>query len=294
MAYWRLVRLPLVFTAVADSAAGYLLAVKSWQAIEPVTLGLLAATSACLYACGMVFNDVADFLRDKVLHPDRPLPSRQVSMFAARRFGLILMFVAALFGCLVNFTVGQAVLLIFILMMVYDFAVKSSGVAGASTMGAIRALNLTLGMLGAVPRSAGLLVVPAWGPGYACALILGGYVFCVTLMSRLEERGAAKGRFTACAGGMAAAPVVGVAVIGLEPIAAAAAVALGLALLGHALASLRGLDRGKVMRNVRWGVLAIIGLDAMFVMAGAGWREGAAVLALAMPAVALLPVFRRV
>ncbi len=289
----KLTRFPLVFTAIADSAAGYLITLPAPYKPEALTLALLAAASACLYASGMVFNDVADYLRDRVLHPERPLPSKRVSMAGARRFGLILMFAAGLFGCLLNFMSGQAVLAVLVLIFAYNFYAKASAVAGSLAMGLVRAANLTLGCLAVSPPWLGAVVVPPWDrAGYAHALLLGGYVFFLTMLSTLEEKKVDRGVFLFCTVAMAGAPALSL-VLARSPAAIASACVLGALLLVHALASLRSLDRAAVMRNVRWGVLAIIALDATFVMGKAGWREGLAVLALALPALLLLPLFRR-
>jgi len=292
-AFLKLTRFPLVFTAIADSAAGYLLTLPPPYRPEWMTLALLAATSACLYASGMVFNDVADYLRDRVLHPERPLPSKRVSMVAARRFGLLLMFAAGLFGCLLNFMSGQAVLVILVLIFAYNFYAKASPVPGALAMGFVRAANLTLGCLAVSPPWLGAVVVPPWDrAGYAHAILLGGYVFFLTVLSTLEEKRVDRRIFLCCTVAMAGAPVLSL-LLARSAAAIASASALGALLLLHALASLRSLDRAAVMRNVRWGVLAIIALDATFVMGRAGAREGLMVLALALPALALLPLFRR-
>src|SRR5439155_720032 len=77
VAYLKLFRFPLVFTAIADSAAGYLAA--SFQ-LEIGTLTLLAVSSAGLYFFGMALNDIADRERDKQLAPGRVLPSGRLSL----------------------------------------------------------------------------------------------------------------------------------------------------------------------------------------------------------------------
>jgi 4-hydroxybenzoate polyprenyltransferase len=297
--FLKLTRFPLVFTAVADSAAGYLVTLPQGQPVDFTVLALLAATSASLYACGMVFNDVADYWRDKVLHRERPLPSGAITTLAARRFGLVLVFAAAVFGSLVNFQTGQGVLAVFVLIMFYNFYAKTFAISGAVAMGLVRSANFLLGVLAVAPPERGLIVLPPWDRGgYAQALVLGGYVFFLTLMSTLEERSMSRGLFTVCGLAMSAAPAVGLTLArapSREQLVAAGAlsIALSVALVAHTLASLRALTREAVMRNVRWGVLAIIVVDATFVTARAGWRAGAGVLALAVPALVLLPLFRR-
>src|SRR5262245_10748765 len=81
-AYAQLVRLPNVFTAVADVILGALAGTEFaggalpqwWQAI----LGLLLAASGLLYSGGMIWNDFFDIEQDKRERPFRPIPSGRV------------------------------------------------------------------------------------------------------------------------------------------------------------------------------------------------------------------------
>ncbi|HXX95082.1 MAG TPA: hypothetical protein VEN81_15760, partial [Planctomycetota bacterium] len=72
IAFLKLFRFPLVFTAIADSAAGYLVVGRS---ADLFILALLAVTSAGLYCFGMAMNDIADRDRDREIAPNRVLPS---------------------------------------------------------------------------------------------------------------------------------------------------------------------------------------------------------------------------
>src|SRR5690606_1666654 len=58
LAYAQLCRLPNVFTAIADIAAGYLF-VHVYEKLQPWHIfGLLMGASSLLYMAGMVLNDV--------------------------------------------------------------------------------------------------------------------------------------------------------------------------------------------------------------------------------------------
>ena len=71
--YLRLVRLPNVFTALADVTMGFLFV---HHTLQPLAVFLpLAAASALLYSAGMVLNDVWDVELDRRERPERPLPS---------------------------------------------------------------------------------------------------------------------------------------------------------------------------------------------------------------------------
>src|SRR5262245_60563766 len=85
--YAQLVRLPNVFTALADIAlaalaAGALANAGAWPAFV-----LLLLASACLYSGGMVWNDLFDVEQDRQERPFRPLPSGRVRPREALRLG---------------------------------------------------------------------------------------------------------------------------------------------------------------------------------------------------------------
>ena len=95
--YLELLRLPNVFTAVADVAMGFFFVQAAWafsddpqQSLLPIglwTVGLLAAASALLYSAGMVLNDVFDIELDRQEQPYRPLPSGRIPLSSARWLG---------------------------------------------------------------------------------------------------------------------------------------------------------------------------------------------------------------
>src|SRR5690606_12344221 len=84
-----LMRPPNLPTAAADIISGAAIAgffVTSWSLIPQETiigLLLLILGSVCLYAGGVVLNDVFDFKIDKVERPERPIPSGVVTLKTA-------------------------------------------------------------------------------------------------------------------------------------------------------------------------------------------------------------------
>src|SRR5207244_765969 len=72
-----LLRPPNVFTAVADSAAGLLLARQGGALARDPGLWCLAA-SACLYLGGIALNDYFDRDVDARERPERPIPAGAV------------------------------------------------------------------------------------------------------------------------------------------------------------------------------------------------------------------------
>ena len=96
LAYAQLVRLPNVFTAMADIFMGF------WFTHETLSpLGvflLLLASSSCLYTAGMVLNDVFDIEQDRRERPNRPLPSARIDPKTAARLGWSLLAVGVFVG----------------------------------------------------------------------------------------------------------------------------------------------------------------------------------------------------
>ena len=78
IAWLQLLRLPNVFTAVADVMMGYLVTHGDLQ--PAAHFALLVAASCLLYLSGMVLNDVFDAEVDAREQPERPIPSGRVSL----------------------------------------------------------------------------------------------------------------------------------------------------------------------------------------------------------------------
>src|SRR5678816_3693789 len=68
----QLFRAPNLFSVPGEPLAGYLLA--SYGAVEP-KLFLPLVASVCLYAGGLLLNDLVDLREDLAERPQRPLPS---------------------------------------------------------------------------------------------------------------------------------------------------------------------------------------------------------------------------
>ena len=145
--YLQLVRLPNVFTAAADSLAGWLLAVGTFE--RPGQWVPLVAASACIYAGGITLNDVFDVEIDRVERPDRPIPSGKVSGVVASLMGGILL-AAGLALVVVSAVNGASVVAMALVACVvgYDAGLKRT-LLGPEVMGACRGLNLLLGLQGA-------------------------------------------------------------------------------------------------------------------------------------------------
>ena len=182
--YLRLMRIQNIFTALADVWAGYFLVLfDAGQTLDNTRLIALLVASGCIYSAGMVFNDVFDAVRDRELHPERPLPSGRVSVRAACILGSVLM-MAGLAGAIVAGAASAIVAAVVIgLTFTYNGWLKNYRIAGSANMAACRFGNMLLGMSTAVFAS--------WTQPYPKAMVFPGllflYVFVVTLISTLEE-----------------------------------------------------------------------------------------------------------
>jgi len=152
----RLLRLPLVVTAVADSVAGYFVAILprpnavSWQHVA-----LVAGTSTGLYLYGIVENDLVDRRRDRRLDPGRPLATGEVGIPTA--VGLLVLSAALAAGCaaqLARMERGGALVIAigaFAAVNLYHLAANHGPSSVAMpVMGLCRFLNFFIGVAAAV------------------------------------------------------------------------------------------------------------------------------------------------
>src|SRR5262245_21014757 len=85
MPFLQLLRLPNVFTAMADILLGFLL---THRRLEPwPQFALVLAASSCLYLAGMALNDYFDREQDARERPFRPIPSGRVAARTALFIG---------------------------------------------------------------------------------------------------------------------------------------------------------------------------------------------------------------
>lgn len=198
LAYLQLLRLPTVFTAMADIILGFVLTHGFIYGPFPLEEGQLTPTigwhdpahffgllvaSCCLYLSGMVFNDVFDQKQDLIERPTRPIPAGRVSARSATLLGLILMTGGILSAVTVGRVSFQVALALAIAILSYDAVLKRT-ILGPLAMGSCRFLNILLGAS----------VQPDWIPSLvaqpqlAAAAGLGVYIVGVTLFARTEAR----------------------------------------------------------------------------------------------------------
>jgi 4-hydroxybenzoate polyprenyltransferase len=190
LAYLQLLRLPTVFTAMADIFLGFLLTHDNIDSTNWPRFASLLIASCGLYLAGMVFNDVFDIEQDRAERPTRPIPSRRVSRTTAVVIGSVLILIGAFAANVTEWSYHVALALI-AAIFAYDAYLKRTPL-GPLGMGACRFLNVLLG-------ASGLPMAPAWSdlisqPAFWCALGLGTYIAGVTWFARTEAKVSARGQ----------------------------------------------------------------------------------------------------
>lgn len=209
LAYLQLLRLPNVFTAIADVLMGFLFTHAAFVPGDGWSLGLLVMASALLYTAGMVLNDVFDVAIDAQERPWRPIPSGRVSLRTARWVGWQLLAIGVLAGALAGFSSaalrpGLVAGLLAVCVVLYDGPLKRTA-AGPLGMGACRMLNVLLGM--------SLAAEPWQTEHWLVAAAVGVYIVGVTWFARAEAGQSPRGPLI---GGMSVM-LLGVALLILLP-----------------------------------------------------------------------------
>lgn len=183
LAWLQLVRIPTMFTAMADIFLGFLLTHKSLDP-TPTFVALLGA-SVCIYWTGMILNDYFDRDIDSRERPSRPIPSGRIQPATALKVGVLL----NIAGLALAAFAGMGSLLIAGLLTAcvwsYDGALKKTPLAPV-LMGSCRFFNV---MLGASASATGAMW---WCPQVHVAVGLGIYVCGLTWFARQEAKTSAR------------------------------------------------------------------------------------------------------
>ncbi|MDG2380160.1 MAG: UbiA family prenyltransferase [Pirellulaceae bacterium] len=302
LAYLQLLRIPNVFTAVADVTMGFLF-VGGKLPEQIFTFSGLVIASSCLYLAGMVLNDVFDFAVDQRDRPDRPLPSGRINKGSATILGVALLAFGISSAWLVDtlhaFEQGStsragiiATLLAF-MIVTYDGVVKKTFLAPLA-MGSCRLLNVLLGM--SIDRNFSSL----FGFNADQWLVAGGmgvYIVGVTWFARNEAHDSRRSRLISATTVM----LLGIVLLGLFPFSPAAtptlftnAVVWPLLLIvltfavfrrcGHAIHSP---TPSHVQAAVKQAIMTLIVLNAAICLAVVGPFYAVCVLALLVPTLLL-------
>lgn len=275
-----LVRPANVFTAGADSTAGFLIAGGDLGAQGGVMVRLILASMA-LYAGGVALNDVADARGDAIHRGQRPIPAGALSRVTAALIGVALL--AGGFGAALSVGMRSGVIagVCIVAILLYDFLLRRTALAPI-IMGSCRAANLTLG-ISAVGGVASGCVWPV--------VILWAYVSSLTLFARRETGFVSRDPLIVGSVGLVGATAATIFLIPWSP-----AYRLGwLAVVGMAVAwvarlafrTIHAARPESVQVAVTWFVLGVVGLDALMAGIARGPFAGLVVLAFLIPGMLL-------
>ncbi len=306
LADWaQLVRLPTVFTVLADVGAAFLLLAGGPQPV--VRLLLVLAAGVALYWAGMILNDLFDLEQDRRERSLRPLAAERIPVGHAQLAGWSLLGLGVLLAAASGWVPAGALepswlpaaiaVLLAAMIVAYDGPLKQTPLAPAA-MGSCRVLSFLLGAAAALPA-------PGSEPGptiphyvLAIAFGFGIYIMGITTVGRHEAVGDRRINFVT---GLVVT-VIGAAMLAFAPqlagprpdwhlptdrpfpllifLIVGPVIVREVRLLAHAPPS-------RIQNTVRLGVLTIIPLAAAFAFLGAGAAWGIAVVCLFVPSLAL-------
>lgn len=228
-AYLQLMRIPNVFTAIADVVMAYCFTyqlhyegIVSWSP-DILSLASLIGASSCLYTAGMILNDFFDLPYDSRLRPERPIPSGRISRRFAGVWGFGLLIVGT--GCGLaavlrnahyldrdlTIVAGSLPIVLAMAIVLYDAGMKRTWF-GPVNMGACRTLNVLFGMSLNQPtwrRFHDIFTPACWG----VAVGIGIYIVGVTWLARREAERSRR----AMLAGATFVMISGLALIGIFP-----------------------------------------------------------------------------
>jgi 4-hydroxybenzoate polyprenyltransferase len=305
------VRLPNVFTVLADVSAAFLLVASGPQPV--LRLLCVLCSGVALYWAGMVLNDVFDLARDTQERPSRPIPAGWIAPSQAKFAGWGLLLVGVVLAAVSGYLPSDKYatthlpaavgLLLAITIVAYDGPLKQTPLAPAA-MGACRVLSFLLGASPCFPAD-GWPYFPKYVVGIA--LGFGVYIMGITTMARREATAddVVNGRsptlttgliVTAIGSGLLAfAPQLNEGPMDWHLPRQVFAFVIGMIAFPVILRALRAVNDPtprKIQTTIRVGILSIIPFAAAFAFLGAGAAYGLAVFGLAIPAIFLAIKFR--
>ena len=141
-AWLRLIRAPAIPSSAANVLAGFLIANTNWLPIWDLLL--LVISSCCLYASGMVLNDISDIQEDRIHTPQRPIAAGEISIRHAWFAFLALTASGLVASALASFSSLLVAVSIVVAIFLYSRPLKKTTFASIM-MGTCRFLNVALG-----------------------------------------------------------------------------------------------------------------------------------------------------
>jgi 4-hydroxybenzoate polyprenyltransferase len=286
LAWWQLLRIGNVFTAVSNVVAGFLIAQGGWEPVAPLLL--LIATSALLYTAGMVLNDAFDEKLDAAERPERPIPSGRISRRTAFVVGWTSLSMGLIAACVVAWLLDDMLPVIVagsltLCIAGYDAGLKKTFL-GPWTMGGCRLLNVMLGVSAAGNFGAA---------GWTLAAIVGSYTVGVSYFARSELKESVSldhriGKVIICGALMGLVivpyPLFVENLSHIDPYNWQSLwIVVGVTIVCRAWLGRREASSAEFRRQVTVLLRGFILIDAAAAVVAAGWGAGLAVLFLLIP-----------
>jgi 4-hydroxybenzoate polyprenyltransferase len=259
--YLRLLRVGTLFSPAADVLAGICLASAATATIWTTDAWRAMVASVCIYAAGMVLNDHADRALDARMRPERPLPSGQIAPNTALAMGMALMLIGVITAPCPIFHGALA-----LLVLGYDYLLKTNVLTGAVTMGSLRGLNLCAGAVSLQHELPDRTLTIA-----ACCYAI--YIIAVTLLGALEDERNPKRRVVVSV--QLVPPIVAtLAFLGMpNPWPAAAIAGISSLLFLIRLRLVDNWSRATIQRSMTWLLLGTMLYSGLLCLAAGRERE---------------------
>ena len=291
-------RPPNLLTALADILAGFAAAASLQHTLGDNLfefiqhdlpwrqLVLTGMASVCLYAGGVVLNDVLDADLDAKERPERPIPSRQITLRIAAVFASSLLVLGIILAFVSNTTSGWLAVTVALLVVTYNSVAKKNDFFGPLTMGLCRGGNLLLG-ISIFPQH----LLPL---GFL-AIIPIVYISAITLVSRGEVHGGSRASFIFAFVMylLTAAMVLSLGILDEfdSIVSLVFLVPLLVLVLPPLVKAKQTNDPSMIGKAVKFGVLGLIVLNASIASGFAGWIFGLLLLILLPFSILLAKVF---
>ena len=308
VAWAQLVRLPNVFTVIADVGAAFLLVSGG-----PAPVGRLACViiaGVMLYWAGMILNDVFDVEVDRAERSSRPLASGAIKIGVAKIVGGLLLVLGVLIAGASGYVPSPidantwlplvVAILLAVAIVAYNGPLKKTPMAPVA-MGGCRVLSFLMGASPLLGTADGF-TIPKYVLGIAVGM--GVYVMGLTQFGRREATGGPSwnlkvGTVVTLLGSvlLAVAPQLQRAPIGwhLADLTVTFPMLIGLITFPVVIRAFRAVGdptSAKIKVTMQIGILTIIPLAAAFAFLGAGQIWGLAIFALVVPALLFAKTFR--
>lgn len=273
----QIIRPSNVLTAISDVLAGVAIACLFLHHDLPEVNNLILITisSMLLYTGGIVFNDVFDAALDQVERPERPIPSGRIKKSSAAILGAVAFAIGCALAFLVNVSAFSISLAIVLMCLLYNAKAKHHFIAGPIVMGTCRGLNLLLGMA----------LLPASLEYWYIAIVPIIYIASVTNISRGEVYGNNKTAMLVSIGlyAMVILTLLYFTFVSKNYLAIIFILFFTIMIARPLFKALKSLDPMDVRKAVKFGVLALILMNASWIAISGFW-----ILALAV--CAILPI----